>query len=36
VDGRAVLATETGSQFELMTGQPMPPNALAIARGEAE
>jgi hypothetical protein len=22
--------------FELMTGEPMPPNALAIARGEAE
>jgi 3-dehydroquinate dehydratase/shikimate dehydrogenase len=33
VDGRAVLATETGGQFELMTGQPMPPDAVGIAAG---
>jgi 3-dehydroquinate dehydratase / shikimate dehydrogenase len=31
VDGRAVLASETGGQFELMTGQPMPPDAVEIA-----
>jgi 3-dehydroquinate dehydratase / shikimate dehydrogenase len=33
VDGRAVLATETGGQFELMTGRPMPPDAVGIASG---
>jgi shikimate 5-dehydrogenase len=31
VDGRAVLATETGGQFELMTGRPMPSDAVGIA-----
>jgi 3-dehydroquinate dehydratase/shikimate dehydrogenase len=31
LDGRAVLAGETARQFELMTGQPMPPDSVAIA-----
>jgi 3-dehydroquinate dehydratase/shikimate dehydrogenase len=34
VDGREVLAAETGSQFQLMTGHPLPPGAMEIARGE--
>jgi 3-dehydroquinate dehydratase / shikimate dehydrogenase len=33
VDGRAILAAETAWQFELMTGQPLPGDALSIARG---
>lgn len=33
VDGREVLAAETSGQFELMTGQPMPADALTVARG---
>jgi 3-dehydroquinate dehydratase/shikimate dehydrogenase len=32
VDGRAVLVAETGSQFQLMTGHPLPRPALEIAR----
>jgi 3-dehydroquinate dehydratase/shikimate dehydrogenase len=35
IDGRRVLASETGGQFELMTGQPMPADAVGIASGEA-
>jgi 3-dehydroquinate dehydratase/shikimate dehydrogenase len=35
LDGRRVLVAETGGQFELMTGQPMPPDAVGIASGEA-
>jgi 3-dehydroquinate dehydratase/shikimate dehydrogenase len=31
LDGRRVLAGETACQFELMTGQPMPPDAVSIA-----
>jgi 3-dehydroquinate dehydratase / shikimate dehydrogenase len=31
LDGRSVLAEETSRQFELMTGQPMPPDAVEIA-----
>jgi 3-dehydroquinate dehydratase/shikimate dehydrogenase len=33
VDGRQVLAAETGSQFRLMTGQPLPPDAVNVALG---
>jgi 3-dehydroquinate dehydratase/shikimate dehydrogenase len=33
VDGRRILAAETAWQFKLMTGQSMPADALAIARG---
>jgi 3-dehydroquinate dehydratase/shikimate dehydrogenase len=35
LDGRSILANETGGQFELMTGQPMPPDAVGIASGDA-
>jgi 3-dehydroquinate dehydratase/shikimate dehydrogenase len=35
IDGRRVLANETGGQFELMTGQPMPPDAVGIASGSS-
>lgn len=33
VDGRTILAAETAWQFQIMTGQPMPADALALARG---
>jgi 3-dehydroquinate dehydratase / shikimate dehydrogenase len=34
VDGRRILAAETAWQFQYMTGQPMPADALALALGE--
>ena len=33
IDGRQVLAAETGSQFRLMTGQPLPADAVRVALG---
>lgn len=33
IDGRRVLAAETGAQFRLMTGSPLPPDAVRVARG---
>jgi 3-dehydroquinate dehydratase/shikimate dehydrogenase len=33
IDGRQVLAAETGSQFRLMTGRPLPPDAVNVALG---
>ncbi len=33
IDGRQVLAAETGSQFRLMTGQPLPADAVSVALG---
>jgi 3-dehydroquinate dehydratase/shikimate dehydrogenase len=36
LDGRRILASETAGQFELMTGQPMPPDAVSVAAAEAD
>lgn len=36
VDGRDVLVAEAGWQFQLMTGQPMPPDAVGIASGDGD
>ena len=33
IDGRRVLAAETGAQFRLMTGRPLPPDAVRVALG---
>ncbi|HET6954467.1 MAG TPA: hypothetical protein VFI47_29150, partial [Acidimicrobiales bacterium] len=33
IDGRTVLAAEAGAQFRLMTGKPLPPNAVRVALG---
>jgi 3-dehydroquinate dehydratase/shikimate dehydrogenase len=33
IDGRKVLAAETGAQFRLMTGKPLPPGAVRVALG---
>ncbi len=33
IDGRKVLAAETGAQFRLMTGRPLPPDAVRVALG---
>jgi 3-dehydroquinate dehydratase/shikimate dehydrogenase len=33
IDGRMVLAAETGAQFRLMTGKPLPPDAVKVALG---
>ena len=33
IDGRKVLAAETGAQFRLMTGKPLPPDAVKVALG---
>ncbi len=33
IDGRKVLAAETGAQFRLMTGKPLPPAAVRVALG---
>jgi 3-dehydroquinate dehydratase/shikimate dehydrogenase len=33
IDGRKVLAAETGAQFRLMTGKPLPPDAIRVALG---
>jgi 3-dehydroquinate dehydratase/shikimate dehydrogenase len=33
IDGRKVLAVETDAQFRLMTGQPLPPDAVRVALG---
>jgi 3-dehydroquinate dehydratase/shikimate dehydrogenase len=33
IDGRKVLAAETGAQFRLMTGKPLPPDAVRVALG---
>ena len=33
IDGRKVLAAEAGAQFRLMTGKPLPPDAVRVALG---